>query len=267
MGLVEAVAGEGLDEREDFLGDLGWNPFLHAAGNELLVFASQGFADLFADGPAEVVGLVPGVAGQVAGDHEYLVGVDEHAVGLAQDRLKPFVEILGGRAAVLAVDVGGNVGHRAGAIERDDGGDFADAGGGQFAQRARHPGALHLEDSDGSAAPQQREGLVVVQRDVLGRQRLARGLLHKPQGVLDGAEVGEPKHIQLEQADLLDGLEGELRDRPAFSRAGEGYVFLKRVSRHDQAGGVGGGVAGDALDALGGVQQPAHGVVFLVEVL
>ena len=192
-----------------------------------------------ADGPAEVVGLVPRVAGQVAGDHEHLVGVDQHAVGFAQDRFESFVEIGRRRPAVFAVDVGGDVGHRAGAVERDDGGHLADAGWRQFAQRARHPGALHLEDADRAAAPQQREGRVVVQGDVLGRQRLARGLLHQPQGVLDGSEVGQPQHVQLQQANLFDGLKGELCDWPAFGRARKRHVFLQRIFRHHQSGGVG----------------------------
>ena len=166
----------------------------------------------------------------MAGDHEHLVGVDQHAVGFAEDGLEPLVKIGGRCAPVLAIDVGGDVGHGAGAVERDDGGDFADAGGRQVAQRARHAGALHLEDADGAAAPQQREGLVVVQGDVLGRQRLAGCLLHQPQRVLDGAEVGETQHVQLQQADLLDGLEGELRDRATLGRARERDVFLQRVS-------------------------------------
>ena len=93
MGLVEPVASERLDEREDFLRDLGWNPLLDAAADEFLVLASQGFTDFLADGPAEVVGLVPRVAGQVTGDHEHLVGVDEDAVGFAEDGFQAFVEV------------------------------------------------------------------------------------------------------------------------------------------------------------------------------
>ena len=152
----------------------------------------------------------------MAGDHEHLVGVDKHAVGFAEDRLESFVEVFGGGTTVLAVDVGGDVGHGAGAVEGDDGGNFADAGGRQFAQGAGHAGALHLEDADGAPASQQRERLVVVQWNVLRLQRLARGLLHQPQRVLDGAEVGQPQHVELEQANFLDGLEGELGDRTAF---------------------------------------------------
>ena len=90
-----------------------------------------------------------------------------------------------------------------------------------------------------AAAPQQREGLVVVQGDVLGRQRLAGGLFHQPQRVLDGAEVRETQHVQLQQPDFLDGLEGELRDGPAFGGTRERHVFLQRILRHHKPGRVG----------------------------
>ena len=52
-------------------------------------------------------------------------------------------------------------------------------------------------------------------------------------------KLDSPKHVQLQQANLFDGLKGELRHRPAFGRARERHVFLQRIFRHHQSGGVG----------------------------
>ncbi len=114
-------------------------------------------------------------------------------------------------------------------------------------------------------------------RHVVERQRchvraLAAGALDDVERVLDHVEVAQAQEVHLEQADLLDRLHRELRDRAEHALAvlvGAGVGELQRhdvgqrpVGDHDR-GGVDRGVAHDPLQALRDVDDLLRGRVLV----
>ena len=84
--------------------------------------------------------------------------------------------------------------------------------------------------------------------------------------VVDGAaenrQVREAQEVHLEQADLGDLRHRELRRRDrrfvAARRALQRHDLNERIARDDDARGVRAGVARDAFEPLGGVDEAAH---------
>ena len=83
-----------------------------------------------------------------------------------QDRLQQRMDVIGFFPAELARAIGGNVGHRARAVERDERDQVLEPVGAHLDERLAHAPAFHLEHADRLAAPQHLVGLRVIERDL-----------------------------------------------------------------------------------------------------
>ena len=96
-------------------------------------------------------------------------------------------------------------------------------------------------------------------------------LLDNLPGLAQDGQVGQAEEVHLQQADVGDILHGELGHHRflavALAAALQRHVAGQRLFGDDDAGGMGAGVAGDALHPPGGVNQVAHDVVLVVDVL
>ena len=205
---------------------------------------------------------------------EHLLLVRDDAVRLLQDLPQVLVQVERLRTAVLHVDVARDLFQRTGAEEGDHGGELTDVLGLQLHHVPAHPCRLHLEDAEGVAVAQHvcRRGVAV--RDLEQVHPLAAAVLDQRQRLLQDREVGQSQVVDLEQADLLDVPHRVLGRR----HGGVGVRVLARraLQRHDvgerlrgdhHAGGVRGGVPGDALQLLRGVDKVAHGGISVVRLL
>ena len=174
---VERVVGErqqDVPERLDRGGRVA--VVLHALG-ETLVLLVEDLLLLLAHGATQQVGLAERVAGEHLGDRHDLFLVDDQAVGLAEDLLERLVQLRVDRrdllAAVLAVGVVvvGVGAHRTGPVQRADGGDVVELGGGHAAQEVAHRPAVELEHPERLAAGQQLVGGLVVEPEVVEVER------------------------------------------------------------------------------------------------
>ena len=171
---VEAVVGELRHQVEDFGGLRRIDAALDRALGEDVALRLHLRGDLLAHGAAQQVGAAEAVAGHRLGDLHHLFLVDHDAVGLGQDvvddrmRRVPFL-------AVLAPAVIGDVGHRAGTIQRDGGDQVLEPVGPHLPQRVAHALAFHLEHPAGIAALQHLVGFRVVQRQAVEIDRRCRG--------------------------------------------------------------------------------------------
>ena len=143
---------------------------------------------------------------------------------------------------------------------------FSKYAGPHLAQHLLHAAGFHLENADGIALANHAKG-VIKQGALFIALGLFMAIGNAVEGVLDAAmardqltgfahdgERRQAEEVHLEQADVLGGLHGELRDR-AQSAAG-GVFAGDAMQRHqvdqgaigdDDAGGMGGGVARHAL--------------------
>ena len=99
----------------------------------------------FAHGAAQQVGFAKAIAGQHLRELHHLLLVDDDAVGLLQDRLGKRVKVVRRLQAVLAVDKGLDVVHRARPVERVQSDDVAEAVRLEFPQRLAHARTFKLE--------------------------------------------------------------------------------------------------------------------------
>ncbi len=84
---VEAVARELGHELEDELGAAAVDALADGALDEAVPLLRHLLLDLLAHGAAEQIGFAERVAGQDLRDLHHLLLVDDHAIGLFQDRL------------------------------------------------------------------------------------------------------------------------------------------------------------------------------------
>ena len=224
--------------------------------------------DLLAHGAAEQIGLAEREAGQDLRDLHHLLLVDDHAIGLFQDRLDRGMQIVGLLAPVLAVDVAVDVVHRPRPIEGDDGDDVLEAVGLQLAQGVAHARTFELEHADRIAARQERVTRSIVER--------------KPGGIERHALAGKQLPRRLDHGERLQAEKVELHEpggfRPFHVELGGGKLGARiAVERHevdqrpvgdDHAGGMGRGMAVQALEPLADIEQLCHqrlGVARLLE--
>ena len=167
--------------------------------------------------------------------------------------------------AVLAPAVVGDVGHRAGTVERDGGDQVLEPVGAHLPQRVAHALAFHLEHPAGIAFLQHLEGLGVVERQAVEVDRDVQAFQEVFGAAQDG-QRGQAEKVEFDQAGLFDMLHRILRDQEVgFRVAVERHQFDQRAVADDDAGGVGGGVAIQALDAQGDFQQAADAFVFVAQ--
>ena len=225
--------------------------------DELLLLGAQDRRLLLADRVAQRVRLGAGEAAEGDGRGHDVLLVDEDPVGLLQVRLEQRVEVGDRLLAVLAADVGRDVVHRAGAVERDHRREVVDRGRAQLADVAAHARGLELEDAGRLARGQQLEGLRVVERDRVEIDGDPAVLLDEVDRLAQDRQVREAQEVELEQAQRLDGVHLVLgHQRVRVGRLLERHELGQRLAADDDAGGVGAGVAGDALELPREVDDP-----------
>ncbi|GBD30881.1 hypothetical protein HRbin32_01993 [bacterium HR32] len=165
--------------------------------------------------------------------------------------------------AVLAADVGGDVGHGPGPEQGDHGHDVLDARRPQFLQVPAHARGLQLEHAGGLPPAQEGVGPLVVQGDLLQVDALAALALHDLQGGVQDGEVGEAQEVELHQADGGHAVHVVLGHDHVVLAPGEGDQVGEGVPGDDDAGRVGAGVAGHPLQLAGQLQQASHPRVLL----
>ena len=160
------------------------------------------------------------------------------------------MQVLDRLAAELARAIGGDVGHRARTVERDEGDQVLEAVGPHVDEGAAHALTFHLEHPDRLAAREALVGLGVVERDAgeidldaAGGDELHRRLEH-------GQRL-EAEEVEFDEARLLDPLHVELGHRHVgLGIAIERHQLRQRPVADDDAGGMGRGVAVEAFELL-----------------
>ena len=101
-----------------------------------------------------------------------------------------------------------------------------------FCKQVANAAAFELENAFGFAAGEEGEGVGVVEREFIGIDTLAGGLLDQIDGFGEDGEVAEAEKIHFQQAGALDVFHGPLRDDFVFVlHAAEGDVFGERDGR------------------------------------
>ena len=165
MALVEAVIGEFGEKIEDFIGLGLGHAALDRAVDETGALGVHLRLDLLAHGAAQHVGFAERIAGQHLGDLHHLFLIDDDAKRLLEHRLDLRMEIVGVLLAELYRAIGGDIGHRAGTIERHQRDDVLEPVGAHFDQRLAHAGAFQLEHAHRLAASEHFEGFLIVERN------------------------------------------------------------------------------------------------------
>ena len=184
-------------------------------------------------------------------DQHHLFLVDHHAVALFQDLLHHRMLVLGFFAAVLDLDV--VVDHaafqRPGTIQGVGGDDVAEVVGLHPLQEVADAAALQLEDALGLAAAEQGEGLRVVQREAVGIDAAAGGLLDQVDDLGEDGQVAQAEEVHFQQPGPLHVGHRPLGDDFFLVlHVLQGDVLGQRAVGDDHGGGVGADVAGQAFD-------------------
>ena len=216
-------------------------------------------------GPADHVRLAQGEAGQLLEDLDDLLLIDDAAVGDLQDGTQQLVLVAHLLRVLGPLDEAGDGVHGSGPVEGDDGGDIFDALGAKLGADPGHAGALQLEDAGGVALGQHAEGLLVVLGDAVHLE-IRHPLAHHFGRVLQDRQVPEAQEVHFEQTQLLQGGHGVLAHHTLVVFR-ERHIGVHRVFGDDHAGGVGGGVAGHALQGLCHIDEMLELLVGLVHLL
>ena len=258
MGLVEAIGGEFLQQAENGLGCLAPDPAFGGSLDKAGALPVHFGLDLLAHGAAQQIGFAQRIAGQLAGDLHDLLLIDDHPIGFAQYGLQPGIEIFNLLAAKLAVDIGGDIVHGTGAVERDHGNNVLEAVGLQLPQIIPHAGAFELEHPDGGPAGQQLIGGGIIEA-VPGKIQLSAPFPYILDGLLDDGQGLEAQKVELDQPGGLHPFHVELGDRQIGAGiAIERDQLIKRAVADHHPGGMGGGVAVKPFELLGNGQQFPH---------
>ena len=228
------------------------------AGYEALALRIHLRLDLLAHRATQHVGLAQRIARQDLRDLHHLLLIDDDPEGLLQHHLELGVNVVGRLLAELHRAIFRDIGHRAGAVERDEGDDVLEAVGAHLDQRLAHAGRFKLEHADSLAAPEHLKGLLVVERDPLhidvgpavGEQLHGGG--ERRQGL-------QAEEVELHEASRLDPFHVELRRRHVgFRVAVERHQLVERPIADDDPGGVGRRVGVQTLQRLRDIEQARH---------
>ena len=270
VGFVEPVAGELLEQVEHLVrlgrADL---VLLGAALHEGLALQDHLLELLLAHRAAQEVRAAERVAGEDLGRLHHLLLVDEHAVGLAGDRLEERMRILDDLLAVAALDEVGDEVHRPRPVERDERGDVLDAGDLELLAEVAHAAGFQLEHPERLRVVEQLVGLGVVERQGLEVEHSAGGALHELHGVAEDGERLQPEEIHLQQAEVADRAHRVLGDDAAVVVLLQRQEVDERLGADDDAGRVDAGAAGLVLEQERVVDElPGHllGIVGRLEV-
>ena len=262
VGLVEAVAGEGLDQGPEVLRLLLRGPVLDGPADELLALGHHDLALLLADRLAQEVGLGQRVAGDELRDAHDLLLVDQDPERLGEDRLELGQRVGHARAAAAAhVVLDGARVERSRAVQRVQGREIGEHAGLGPAQEVAHAARVELEDARGAAGAKELVGRLVVERQVIEVDVDAEPLLHGRPGRVEDVERDETEEVDLQQPHLLDGVHVELRRDFVLVGPVERQELDDRLRRDDDAGRVDPGVAREALEPLGDLDHPRDRLV------
>ena len=177
---------------------------------------------------------------------------------LLQDRLQLRQLVLDLLAAPLALDEVFDHAALDGprTVERVQGREVFDRGGLVAPQHIPHAVRFKLEDAGGQARVEDLfVGHLIVERQRLQVQLLAARLLDQPQCSIDDGERGEPEEVHLQQAQLLHRLHVVGGNDFVVLGAMQRNQLGQRLRRNHHAGGMHTGVAHQAFQLLGGVDQ------------
>ncbi|KAF5035124.1 hypothetical protein DSECCO2_588920 [anaerobic digester metagenome] len=258
VGLVEAVLREFLHQVEDFVRLFGIDLVLGAAFHEDAALLGHFLGVFLAHGPAQQVAAAQGIVGQHLGDLHDLFLVDDDPVGRLQGLFQERVRIFDRVQAVLAADelLDHARPERPRAVEGEHGDQIFEAVGLEHAQVFAHALAFHLEDAVGVAPAEEFVGGRIGHGQGFEIGRLLPHFLDDLERVVDDRDGFETQEVELDESRLLHALHVPL---------GHGFVVFPLIERHvlghglvgdDHAGGVGGGVAGQAFQAARDVDEP-----------
>ncbi len=169
--------------------------------------------------------------------------------------------------AELAGAVGRDVGHRAGAVERDEGDDVLEPVGAHFDQRLAHAGAFQLEHPDRLAAPEHLVGFRVVERD-FSEIDLDPAPGDEANGALKRGQRLQAQEVELDQPRRFHPFHVELGRRHRRLRiAVERHELGQRPVADDDARRMGRGVGIESFEPLGDGEHVRHPLVGLGRLL
>ena len=273
MRFVEGVVGEIDDLVVDAARDVLRHAVRNAAGDvPRRVAVDEGDALGVDDGvlflahrAADDVRLAERVSGKLPEHLLYLLLIDHAAVGDAEDRLELRMLVADLFRVLAALEKFRDAVHRAGAVERDNGGDIFERFWPQRGAYARDARRFKLEYAGGLARGKHVEHSRIVHRDgVDGEIRFPAP--DEFGRVFEHREIAKAEKVHFQQPQLLERRHRILRDGVAVVR-GERDIFVHRPVRDDDAGGVGRGMARHALERAGGVDEIFDLLVALVHVL
>ena len=169
------------------------------------------------------------------------------------------MEAVEGLLAVLAVDVGRDVVHGAGAVERHHGDDVLEAVRLEPLEALAHARAFELEHADRIGARQHLVALLVVEREFGKVDVDAATTLDEFDSLLQHRQRLEAEEVEFDEARGLDQFPVELGDGEARLRvAVKRDQFLQRPIADHHAGSVRGGMPVQTFQLLRDLQQTRH---------
>ena len=232
------------------------------AVDEDLAFGFDDLHFLFGNGPADIIGLAHGVAAQGTENLNDLLLIDDTAVGDLQDGFQKgrFVPDLA--VVQLIGDKRRDGIHGAGTVECHDCRHVFNGRGLHVDADTGDACGFQLEYALGLAFRQHGEGLRVIVRDFID-VKVGDDLSDLLFRVIDDRQVPQAQKVHFQQAQFLDGGHGILGDNGIIV-PGQGQIGADRVGGDNHARGMGGGVAGHALQAHGGVDEFFHPLVTVI---
>ncbi len=262
MGLAEAEGAEGGEGGPDFVDDVEGVAAGEGAGAEGL------FDEVFLRAAEEAAVLVG--AGQSAAGHDVhgaqdLFVEDGDPVGLGEDGPQVGVRVVGGCPAVPLFEEGpDHVGlHGAGAEEGDVHGEVVELVGGELADEFALARGLDLEAAEGVGGADHRVGGGVVEGHLFEVDVLARGAFDLGDRVGDGGLHAHAEDVELEEAHGVHVVLVELAHGQAHAGGLDGGAVQQGGVAEDDAAGVHGDVAGQAVEAFGEVDEQVQLAVAL----
>ena len=236
---------------------------LRGLGDELLLLRAQDGGLLLADRVAQGVRLGAREAAQGDGRGHDVLLVDEDPVGLLQVRLEQRMEV--GRPAPGRACAG----CRPGCCPSGPGGRARPWPRGRRPTSGAAPGCS-------GACPRTRAGTRPSSRprpaartscrrragSCRGRSSIARFVVDQVDRLAQDRQVGQAEEVELEQAERLDAVHLVLgHQRVGVGRVLERHELRQRLAADDDARGVRGGVARDALELAGEVDAASRPAV------
>ncbi|KAF5069815.1 hypothetical protein DSECCO2_228730 [anaerobic digester metagenome] len=167
---------------------------------------------------------------------------------------------------LLALDVARNFRHRTRPVQGYSGDDVLQALRLEFFHKGSHAGGFQLEYSDRPTFADHVIDLGIVKGQRIDLDLDAAVLPDHGHGILHDGEGAQPQKVHLEQSQFLQGAHGELGDNGFLVALQRDILHQGAAGNHD-AGGMSGGMARQAFEAQGNVDQLRHPGVGLIGIL